>query len=1322
LVQFCVAASVYSGSGMWPWRRRAREPLLLDAEGGFERTVSTRPPSPESQVGWFGFLAFTWFDGIVSTAYKRDQEESKLEQVDLYQLCDVDLPTRHLDRLEHEWAKELSRPEPSLIAAMSRAFFLEVLQTGWIKLINDAGHFAGPFMLNRILAFVQDGSTHVGVGYMYAAVITISSGLQAFAMAHYFQKGYRTGMRLRASLILMVYQKALRVSPWAGQTPSTASSASPSATPNGDAGAERRRCPFGRRGARAHPAPRAQVGGIGQMTNLISADTDKFTFLMPYFNLLWSAPLQLVICFSMLIAYVQWALLAGLFVMFFFMWTSSIVQKKARSLQAEAMKAKDTRLKLQVELLKIVKIIKLYAWETTIEDRVKELRNKEMALQLKYKLWNMVVFMSFNLSPTIVSLTTFSFYTMVMGKNLDAATAFTALSLFNIITFPLSFLPMMYGFLIQARVSADRIRAFLLAQEVDARPGPPQNPSNAVELVASSLTWPDGSTLLNGVDLKLTPGSLTCIVGKTGSGKSGLLYALLGELSVDPQKGHVGLGGSIGYCAQNAWIRNATVRDNITGGANVNEDRYQEVIHACCLIQDFETLTDGDNTLIGDRGINLSGGQKQRVALARAVYADPDIYILDDVLSALDSHVATHICGQLLRGPLFKGKTVVLVTHSSKAYALADVIVALGGNEVKFKGSYQDFNRSGLVDAVADSPTETRDSSRTQVASGSEPTSPKKSPGEKKSNTTNKPAQEERRQGAVSFAVYKAYMSACGGCLPVGFFFLTVVLGEGSKNLSDVWLTHWSNGGDTASSSLGYAIIALITLCMGLIYVLARVFVGQAASRRLHENCVHALLRAKMSFYDTTPTGQILNRLAEDTNILDYNLPQTLGANCVWVWRSAAIVIVCMIVGWYLVFLLVPMFFIYGRLSRRYLPATRDLRRLDASARSPIFHHFGETMNGITTIRAMRQQTKSFLINVQKMEVQMEAYYLVNTAARWLSLRLQFNGTVLVGSVAALGVGLSAGGHLNPGVVGLAITYAMKLTDTLNQVNRESADRETQMVSVERMHQYSCDVEPEAALEIPDRDPPATWPSRGDLDLHNVTMRYRPELPIVLDNLSVSIKGGQRIGVVGRTGCGKSSLMLTLLRIIEPQAGVVTLDEVDTANIGLHTLRRSAAIIPQDPSILTGSVRFNLDPFNTKEDRVLWQVLEKAQLAKRVESAGGLDSNIEEGGSNYSVGEMQLLCLARALLRRQEQGGLLLLDEATSALDAETDKTIQEAIRSEFNCTTITIAHRIRTLLDYDRVLVLSEGKVVEFGSPKELFHKDGSLFRSLALEDGVSM
>jgi len=1015
-----------------------------------------------------------------------------------------------------------------------------------------------------------------------------------------------------------------------------------------------------------------------------------------------------------------------------------------------------------------------------IEESIVNLRNAELTKQLQYKLWNVGIFLSFSLSPTLVSLATFSVYTMALGKTLTADKAFPALSLFGLLNVPLSLLPMMSRFLAEASVASGRIEAFLMSPEVPPPPPAPLESDVAMDLKASKLAWPDGSVLLQDVDLKIKKGEFVAIIGKTGSGKSGLLQALLGELPIKAEDGKVAVTGTVGYCSQNAWLRNAPMDENVKGDVwGVAANRYATVLDACALSQDIEALPAGDKTMIGDRGINLSGGQKQRVALARAVYPDAEVLVLDDVLSALDSHVVHHVCSKLLKGPLTKGKTVLLVTHSLRALPLADRIIALGDQKIIFDGSYEAFCSSGLSDEVVDQgqgnaesasssssngdpeeaveevgtpstqtgsemnpktqggkqnpgdgdvtglppPTAGAPAAATATSSNSNGAGTSSSSSGRRPSGTTAAGQEETSQGHVTWSVYLAYIKASGGICTFIAFLIALACTEGSKNLSDAWLARWSKEGGRADDGLKvYALLALLSVAAGMCYIMLRIFLGQRASRFLHTRCQHVLLRAKMSFYDNTPIGQVLNRLAEDTSILDYNLPMTVSINMSWAWKTASIVVMCMLVGWYLIFVMLPLFFVFGRVARRYMPATRDLRRLDAAGRSPIIGHFTETLMGAPTIRVMGMAAASVASQVSKLESQMEAYYLANVAPRWLSLRLNIAGAVLVGSVSALAIyfGTRSSG-LSAATAGLAITYAMRMSDSLGMVNTTAADRETQMVSAERLQSYIDNIEQEAPLEVPETSVARDWPPEGNIVLSKVCARYRADLPLVLNELTLTVNSGERMGIVGRTGCGKSSLLMVLMRILEPESGGMSIDSVDILKLGLHTLRSRVALIPQEPTILAGTVRFNLDPLRQKSDNELWGALEKAEMRQRVKDAGGLDSAVEEGGGNYSVGELQLLCLARAVLRRLPSGGVLLLDEATSSLDVETDKKVQRVIRSEFHCTTVAIAHRVQTLLDYDRICVLDAGQVVECDSPGALLATPSSLFYKFAEQAGVA-
>lgn len=1301
LVAYCMRAG-----------RCSSQPLLDEADRRLDRTISTRAPSPQTLASIPSQLFFFWFTPLVTLANEKGSSGSKLDESDVFPLRTIDLSETQSTKLQGYWDQQLQKPEPSLLTALIQSFGWDVLATAWLKLIGDCVGYLGPVFLNRILsALSSDDLSFKQTAYAYAVGIAGVSLIKAFSQAHYFQQGNRNGMHIRAALINVVYKKSLRILPW--PTPK------PQETPNED---EQKNCC----GKKKHQKPTPGNDGIGKMTSMISSDTDKFTFLMPMINQLWGAPLQLMVCLFMLTQYVGVAILGGLVVMVLMIIVSNFFRAKALVLQKEATKVKDQRLKLELELMKIIKIVKLYAWETDVYKRIKQVRDHEVELQLKYKFWNSGINMAFNLSPILVALSTFGIYVCLLEQELDAATAFTSLSLFDMLNFPLTVFPMMVRFFLEAWVSSERIESFLLAPEVAGRPPIPQQSEVTLEVKVSKLQWPDKTLLLDDLNIAVKTGEMLAIVGRTGSGKSGLVNAMLGELPLGTNTGYVSLRGTVGYCAQSAWIRNATIKENITGlekDRGVDEARYAQVVKDCALDTDLRGFPSGDQTPIGDRGVNLSGGQKQRIAIARAVYSDPDVYIFDDIFSALDAHVTSQICDDLFGGPLMQGKTKILVTHSLKALPLANDVALLQDNKVAFHGTFEKFRASRFMDELghvekAEAPIAVENQAKTGESKDAVSVVKKEDKTKPASSALKK---EDRAQGAVSWDTYKAYANASGGIGAVMVFIFAVVLSEGSKNGMDLYLASWSSHGGAASGMILYAMFGLISAVGFYVYIYARIKLGQNASQAMHEKCVESLLRAKMNWYDVTPFGQITNRLSEDTNLLDYNLPQTMGANFSWGWKSLFIGVTVMLVGWYLVFVMVPLIYLYWIVNQSFLPAIRDLRRLDAAAKSPIFSHFSETMNGVSTVRAMQLQGHSFRMSIHKLERQMEAFYLNNTAARWLSLRLQFLSTILVALVAIIGAAASINWGLQAATVGLSLSYAMKLTETLNQFFRESADRESQMVSVERMQNYCVSLPLEAPLQLPDDDQiPSTWPQRGDVHIEDLKMRYRDDLPFVLDGVSLNIKGGERIGVVGRTGCGKSSLLITLMRICEADEGKVEMDSVDVKTVGLHVLRGRTAIIPQDPAILTATVKYNLDPTGRHSEEELWDVLEKAQLKSRVESADGkLESMIEEGGGNYSIGEMQLLCLARALLRRMDHGGLLLLDEATSSLDNETDKIIQDVIRKQFNCTTITIAHRIQTLMDYDRIVVLNQGKVEEFDTPKNLLQRE-SKFRSLAVEAGV--
>ncbi|KAM3568437.1 hypothetical protein VYU27_009440, partial [Nannochloropsis oceanica] len=547
-------------------------------------------------------------------------------------------------------------------------------------------------------------------------------------------------------------------------------------------------------------------------------------------------------------------------------------------------------------------------------------------------------------------------------------------------------------------------------------------------------------------------------------------------------------------------------------------------------------------------------------------------------------------------------------------------------------------------------------------------------------------------------------------------FFLAVAclwVGQALQIGSNFWLSVWSDEGLRAQKGLNiYALLccfsALAIVCTLLSFTLA----GLRAARAFHEGILGCLLRAPMAFFDTTPLGRILNRFSKDTYTVDETLMPSIYMylQCMTA-VLGTIIVIASVNGWFLPAVLPP-FLLYYLAQNYYVPSSRELKRLDSVSRSPIFSHFGASLEGTSTIRAFRAQYMFIKDSEKRVDYNLQAYYMYIASNRWLAMRLEFVGACIV-SLAGIFSILGRGHGVTAGKGGLSISYALSITQTLNWMVRMTSEVETNIVAVERIQEYSV-VPSEAPAQIEDKRPPANWPSEGKIVIKNLCMAYRPGLPLVLRNLTLDIRPGERIGIVGRTGAGKSSLLLALLRLVEAESGSIEVDGLNTREMGTEDLRSRFSIIPQDPVLFTGTVRFNLDPFDQYSDRDVWTALERAHLAAQVRRLPqGLLAEVEEGGKNFSLGERQLLCMARALLRHSQ---VLLLDEATSAVDAETDRLIQETIRTEFKgATLLTIAHRIFTLVDYNRIAVLDAGTVVEFDAPLTLLKKKGGHFRGLA-------
>lgn len=854
----------------------------------------------------------------------------------------------------------------------------------------------------------------------------------------------------------------------------------------------------------------------------------------------------------------------------------------------------------------------------------------------------------------------------------------------------------------------------------------------------------DVETLRN-LSVKIGAGDLVAVVGPVGSGKSSFLSAILGEMEpMNGSKVYVPRSAEekneanfVSYCSQTPWVVNDTLKGNILFGRDFDEERYEEVIEACALLDDLAVLPAGDKTEIGERGINLSGGQKARVSLARALYArKTKLVLLDDPLSAVDAHVGEHLFKKAVTGTVCKDATRILVTHHVHFLPRCDAVIVLDGGEIKHYGKYADLVAAGVDFAGAVDFEESAEEAVEEVDEEKEEKKENGAPIEKKEQVDaemkkkgeNLTTKEEREEGAVSGVAYVLYAKA-GGYFMFFSLFLVQGIGRASEIGSAFWLAYWAEnaientmmGKGLTDSETGYYLN--IYAAFGMIGVLCltvrSVFMAVHrlhASRRLHNDLTTSIMRAPVAFFDVTPTGRVLNRFAADMDKIDLDLTNSIGQGMGTIFSVlGAIGAICAATKGTFLIPLIPIGYLYYVVQKWFRKTSTELQRVTSVAGSPIFSDFSQVLTGTSTIRAYDEQGRFFTQCQNSFDNFNASYNLVYMCNYWLGLRLDLLGGIISAFIGGVAVGTADSSFIPAGWLGLALSYAIEVTGFLKHGVRMLATIEADMNAVERVLHYTDNVEAEAPDVVPEHDPePGQWPSRGEIVISNGSMRYR-DGPLVLKDISLKINGGEKVGVVGRTGSGKSSLMNLLFRIteIENDGGNIEIDGVDTAKIGTEILRMKLSIIPQDPVMFSNTVRYNIDPFGTSTESEIMVVLEKVQLLDVINALpDGLDEMVAEGGENFSQGQRQLLCIARSLLRKPK---ILVMDEATASIDNATDAAIQEMIRENFkDATVLTIAHRLNTILDSDRVLVLDDGRIAEFDTPQNLRNKPDGIFKSM--------
>ncbi|XP_070655987.1 ATP-binding cassette sub-family C member 4-like isoform X1 [Bos indicus] len=1264
-------------------------------------------PNPLQKANLCSRLFFWWLNPLFKIGHKR-----KLEEDDMYSVLPEDRSQRLGEELQGYWDQEVLRAqedarEPSLMKAIVKCYGKSYLVLGMLTCLEEGTRVVQPIFLGKMISYVENynptDSAALHKAYGYAA--GLSTCVLMWAVLHhlYFYHMQRVGMRLRVAVCHMIYRKALRLS----------SSAMGKTT-------------------------------TGQMVNLLSNDVNRFDQVTMFLHYLWVGPLQVIAVTALLWMEIGMSCLAGMAVLIILLLLQSCFGMSFSSLRSKTAALTDDRIRTMSEVITGIRTVKMNVWEQSFIDLVTRLRRKEISKILRSSYLRGMNLTSFFAVSKIMIFVTF-IANELLDNLITASQVFVVVTLFEALRFSSAlYFPLAIEKVSEAVISIRRIKNFLLLDEMSqCYPQLPSDDRTIVDVQTFTAFWEKTSETptLQGLSFTVRPGELLAVIGPVGAGKSSLLHALLGELPLS--QGKVSIHGRIAYVSQQPWLFPGTVKSNILFGKKYDKERYEKVIEACDLKNDLQLLEEGDLTEIGDRGTPLSEGQKARVSLARAVYQDADIYLLDDPLSAVDAGVSRHLFEQCVCQAL-KDKITILVTHQLQHLKDASQILVLKDGITVERGTYSEFLKSGIdIFSLFEKGNEQSEPSpvpgapslisESLVQSFKSPRPSLKDAAQEDQETENIQVTlpvEDHLEGKVGFKTYKNYFTA-GADWPIIIFFILVnIAAQVAYILQDWWLAFWANVQNGLYFGVYvkededvvfvlnwylsvYSGLTVSTVLFGITRSLLIFYILVNSSQTLHNKMLESILRAPVLFFHRNPIGRILNRFSKDIGHMDDLLPLIfLDFIQTFLLVIGVVGVMVAAIPWTAI-PVIPLGIIFFFLRRYFLETSRDVKRLECTTRSPVFSHLASSFRGLWTIRAYKAEQKFQELFDAHQDLHSEAWFLLLTTSRWLAVYLDVICAIFV-TVVAFGA-LILVETLDAGHVGLVLSLTITLTSIFQWCVRQSVEVENMMISVERVIEYT-DLVKEASWELEYRPPPS-WPNKGMISLHNVYFRHTSDGPLVLWNIYPKFNPGQKVGIVGRTGAGKSSLIAALFRLSEP-GGSIYIDDILTTSIGLHDLRKKMSVALQEPVLFTGTMRENLDPFNEHTDNELWNALEEVQLKESIKGLPAkMNTELAESGLNLSVGQKQLVCLARALLRKNQ---ILIVDKATSNVDPRTDEFIQKRICERFaQCTVLTIAHRLSTVIDCERIMVLDSGTRKESNRPYNLLQNRNSLFYKMVQQLG---